>query len=145
MREIKFRGKSKFKDVWHYGSLINNAFFLRSDDSAIPYILDTDDIDYDNFVDIAEQLDDFEVIPESVGQSPSLKDKNRKVIYENDIADFGDVQGVIKKGAWYWFVEIIGYDEIIHFDDIADENDMTIEGEVIGNTIDNPELLEVYE
>ncbi len=89
MRETKFRGKSKFKNVWHYGSLINNAFFLRSDDSAIPYILDTDDIDYDNFVDIAEQLDDFEVVPESVGQYTGLKDieqfEEPKELYIGDI------------------------------------------------------------
>jgi len=64
MREIKFRGLRKYGKGWVYGSFIHNSI-------DCPCIIDHD----------AEQ---YEIIPESVGQYTGLKDKNGKEIYECD-------------------------------------------------------------
>ncbi|PAE27893.1 hypothetical protein CHI07_16995 [Paenibacillus sp. 7884-2] len=142
MRETKFRGKSKFKNVWHYGSLINNAFFLSSDNSAVPYILDTDDIDYDNFVDIAEQLDDFELIPESVGQYTNLKDKNGKEIYEGDILQVGEEYCGTYSPTYVTFEDGSFRHQISHMHNpVVLNNAKVMVLEVIGNIYENPEML----
>ena len=94
-----FRGKRKGK--WVYGNLINTAFF-NNDGFPISYILDTDNIEYDCWTDIAEQIDDFEVIPETVCRCAELKDKNGKWIFEGDILKQKTTKEFAKFNSFKW-------------------------------------------
>ena len=79
-REISFRGKSKETGEWLYGSLIQGMFY--SDDTSLLYIVDVGKMDYDCWEDIAEYLDSFEVIPDTVGQFTGVSDVDGDDIYE---------------------------------------------------------------
>ncbi len=70
MRTIKFRGFNKKNGVWLYGFYLQNrgAHFVAPDEFAN-----------------GKTWEDYEVVPESVGQFTGLTDKNGKGIYEGDI------------------------------------------------------------
>ncbi len=149
------KAKRKDNGKWVEGNLINCAFF-NNGGFPIFYILDTDNIEYDCWEDIAEEINYLEVIPETVGQCIGRKDKNSKLIFEGDIvkADkyifivkFGKCGGVANDENYgYMGYYLDGFDsmtknalrlglrnDICYFTDI----------EVIGNIHDdNPELLE---
>lgn len=140
-KRIIFRGKSKDKSEWIYGSLLQD--------------------DYGNscivcFVDHHETW--FDVVSESVDQFIGLQDKKEQMAFFNDIVKF--TPKVLNRfgskyiDARYELLAIIDKDEynhsvlrilndkgefkkgdIYHIDGL--EN-----GEVIGNKFDNPELLE---
>mgnify|MGYP002680596134 CR=1 FL=1 len=78
------KAKRKDNGEWVEGNLINCAFF-NNDGFPIFYILDTDNIEYDCWEDIAEEIDSLEVIPETVGQCTGLTDKNGKLIFKGDV------------------------------------------------------------
>lgn len=143
MQEIKFRGKSLVTGEWLCGSLINNAFFLSNDGSPIPYILDTDKIEYDSFKDIAEYLDEFEVLSETVGQYTGLKDKNGKEIYKGDIIEFDKWmpnETCVIRGEVYWSDK--GYWAVRNKDGkFLELLGRTENPEQIGNIYENPELI----
>ena len=94
MREIKFRGKRVDSKEWVYGSYVEantlkgNYFIVLSDGNMI------------------------EVIPETIGQSIGLKDKNGKDAHGDDRVKFPDedldiVEGVIEwqDNAGYWAIK----------------------------------------
>ena len=87
-----------------------------------------------------------EVDPETVCQCTAMPDKNGKLIFENDILsghiDVGFPEDETRKCVlWHengWCTNEPGCDDYEELDDFDSEN-----FEVIGNMIDNPELLEV--
>lgn len=87
-----------------------------------------------------------EVDPETVCQCTAIPDKNGKLIFENDILS-GHIDNEFpedetrERVVWHengWCTSEPGYDDYEELDDFDSEN-----FEVIGNMIDNPELLEV--
>lgn len=140
MREILFRGKQKDNNEWiegYYAVQSNHACFAHE----LKY---THFIFKDIFLDFnLGGLQEFEVIPETVGQYTGLTDKNGKRIFEGDIVysddlyaepllvifneNCGEFQALFNDGYSEGFLE--RYTLIYHL-------------KVIGNIHDSPELLE---
>ena len=124
MREIKFRGKSTKIDCfgkWVYGDLHIRSPFAHIHE------------------DIGKRVP---IDPDTIGQFTGLTDKNSRGIYEEDI---------IKTGQFPWEASYVVKWDVIgarfvfvnaESDGYLTPRDFNFEYvEVIGNTIDNPELL----
>lgn len=128
MREILFRGKSTYTEIWCEGWYVPPVDYNGKHwDASISYKVESG------------HLEDVEVIPETVGQYTGLTDKNGTKIFEGDIV----------KGSWNT-VFVVYYDEdYLQFrakkaDGYAREVDYYGSSnylEVIGNIHDTPELL----
>lgn len=137
-----FKAKRTDNGEWVVGNLITNVFFRLG--QSISYILCPDKADYDCFEDFSEENGIFEVQPDTICQCTGLRDKNGKLIWKNDIANCMDAEccGYIswnESEAGFYFNVLLedgGFEE----EHIYDYQDWI---EVIGNTFDNPELLEV--
>ena len=125
-----FRAKRKDNGEWIFGNLI------QTDDGV--YIIQ-------NYVP-QHLIKNYEVDQSTVCQCTGLKDKNGKLIWENDILS-GHIDDEFpedetrKRVLWHengWCTNEPGCDDYDELDDFDSEN-----FEVIGNEIDNPELLEV--
>ena len=117
MREILFRGKTLDGD-WIEG-------WYQPPAMGIGVTLAV-------FNDTSEHLTDIQVVPETVGQFTGVLDKNGKKIFEGDIIRlYCGIHGTY----------------VMHILDIRHSfrpfENRVKEIEIIGNTHDNPELLEV--
>lgn len=137
----KFRGKRKDNGEWVVGVPIPNSFCNVV--HMIPILL-TDKVAYP-----PERLHEYliEIVPETLGQSTGLKDKNDVEIFE------GDVIGSQNKDRSNWYVshhKIVWHDTGFFGKQICSRSFIGLEhwtrGEngyvVIGNIYENPELLE---
>lgn len=134
-----FKAKRADNGEWVIGNLITNVFFRL--DQSIPYILCPDKAEYDCFEDFTEENGIFEVRPDTICQCTGLKDKNGKLIWENDIVvcrDFTEEKYVI---AWKQDEACFEYQQygcsIMNFEQLSG-----CEVEVVGNIFNNPESLE---
>ena len=139
-----FKAKRTDNGEWVIGNLITNVFFRLG--QSIPYILCPDKAEYDRFEDFTEGNGIFEVRPDTICRCTGSKDKNGKLIWENDIMvahldkdNPEDITYVIV--AWRengWVTIENGSDDLNPIDDFTTEN-----FEVVSTRFDNPELLEL--
>jgi len=140
-REIKFRGKRKDNGEWVYGDLIHTS---PTDMSIVEC----------GYFTVKSS---YEVIPETVGQSTGLKDKNGKKIFEGDVCRVlytdwaSQTDYSISLEEYLISISNIGYivwnapKYEIKFNKGGFNNlDVGTNGckEVIGNIYENPELLD---
>lgn len=92
----------------------------------------------------------YEVIPETVGQCTGLKDKNGKLIFEGDIVEYMDAYSTFE-GEYTEFMNegTVLYEDGSYFITNRSSVEMSdivykgeLDGNIIGNIHDNPELLE---
>ena len=132
-REIKFRGKRVDNGEWIDGSLVID----KNGGCQI--------------IDYADHVRDcytwHEVLPESVGQYTGLKDRSGKEIYEGDIVQYSNSmengKAIVKYQSctfvFDWFEQNTSSPSIIA--ESMSYFQCSAELEIIGNTIDNPELI----
>lgn len=123
-----FRGKRIDTGEWVFGDLVHSVYKIG----------DTCVGQYGNEVGM------HEVDPETICQCTGIKDKNGKLIWENDIVNCltEECSGYIgwnESEAGFYF-NVLLEDGSFEEEHIYDYQDWI---EVIGNTFDNPELLEV--
>lgn len=134
-REVLFRGKRKDNGKWVYGDLIHRQIWA----SALTIIRESDD-GFDNY-------EEYEVIPETVGEYTGLQDSKGNKIFESDILqqEFnvfkkkfnGEISVVKYKQGWYYSETLPKNGAVTVFNSITAFDNMKI----IGNVYDNPELL----
>lgn len=151
--------KGEFNNVWVTGNLIvsNGKYYIHP---------------VGNVVNVKNEIGRIivmhEVIPDTICRCTESKDKNGKLIWENDILLQKTTEkhwcewqrmGLVKYGEHDWNESVYGYKNIGFFvEPIVKEGDETrmkpglcqedlvfenYPYEVIGNIFDNPELLEV--
>lgn len=146
-----FKAKRIDNGEWIVGNLITNVFFRLG--QSIPYILCPDKAKYDCFEDFTEENGIFEVRPDTICQCTGLKDKNGKLIWENDVIKyhFRDLYAQIRYGAYQNCFDSQKAEHIGFYVDWSESMNYRkdlgywiniVNAEVVGNIFDNPELLE---
>lgn len=141
MREILFKGK-KFFDYddmdgkWVYGHLVVRPEYDAGEDKY--FICESGH----RYIPCLNKMPcTYKVVPESVCQYTSMKDKNGKRIFEGDVVKYSDFP---EPAAVAWDQDDARY-YMVFSDCMIDFNGVATFGqvEVIGNIHDNKELLEV--
>ena len=142
MREIKFRGKRIDIGEWVYGDLIHRQMWWE----AVLIIRVQDGVHDDGF----DAYEEYEVIPETVGQYTGLKDKHGVEIYEGDVVAFEDSDGGYEYQDLVMNTGIVEYGELrfyftnrvaVEMGDFYIKDGRCDDIEVIGNIYENPELM----
>ena len=146
MREILFRGKQTDNGRWVEGRLL-------SDNTIVPkgqpfYV-------FNNHIRFIEDIECFNVKPNTIGQYTDLTDKNGTKIFEGDIVKCTDTFGGYEfiavvmfgnpNGEYNWGFQLNRISGASANTDILLWVEMEETGafiEIIGNMHDNPELLE---
>ena len=123
MRDIEFRAKCKDNDEWTYGYLFQiweSTYILWGTTNGVPNMI--------------------EVNPETVGQYTGSSDKNDKKIFEGDVirGTYGETTYQNKViFADCGFALVHNHDEYGYCASLDEHENI----ELIGNTFDNPELI----
>lgn len=187
MRDYLFRGKRKDNGEWVHGYYTElpvgslGATIFSNDDEIVceditSYIIKVFEKQHSNYSNgnplLVIECENYEVIPETVGQYTGLTDKNGTKIFKGDIVQYltyddFDCQSVVKFGEYKqdgsngeygariclgFYVEVDNFtcpdwceNEPECFSDYQKQQnilEIANECEVIGNIYDNPELLE---
>lgn len=118
------RGKSKKDKIWIYGDLIN----WWGEQKTKPNIC------------IYNNMGRFEVIPSTAGDFIGLRDKNKQAIFEGDIVIYNGKEKALVTYQPSEYVLIFKSHEYPQCGLLIRDNQNKIE--IIGNVVDNPELLE---
>ena len=141
MRTIKFRGKRLDGQGWVYGYPLEK---FQAIDAQPRIVIDTCRT-FTN--DGYHSLEQYEVLPESVGQWTGLVDKHGKEIFEGDIVkatallnDHHQRGATVVSPVEYWHGATC---LSITYVPLSFDFQVSHEIEIIGNIHDNPELMEV--
>lgn len=137
-RTIKFRGLCRISKEWIFGDLIHGVshksgrLFILPNKQNLAYVKHCD------------PLDGVDVIPNTVGQFIDLTDKNRKDIYEGDVARLGSgaVVEIKFKDGGFGYNSPHDSDDFIGFSDHNHLSSVFSRLEIIGNIYEHPELLQ---
>lgn len=141
-----YRGKRIDNGKWVEGSLVTGVFFRLGQE--IPYMFCPNLADYDCFEDFSEENGIFEVDPSTICQCTGRTDRDKALIFEHDVVAYLDTYSTENGYAEADCVgEVVWDEETLSFqvtNRLSAESWEVIDGEckVLGNTIDNPELLE---
>ena len=137
MREILFKAKRIDNGEWVEGYLVETRHNTYHDGYRI---IDKDGINYDELDYYEPSFISYVIDKTTICQCTGLKDKNNKLIWENDIVkhDFGEDQigvqlAIVKYDSKYACYQIKPIYDWMY----CDKSDC----EVIGNIFDNPELM----
>ena len=127
MREYLFRGKRKDNGEWVEGCGI------IATENWVSILTVIDDIDENS-----SEVNEIEVLPETVGQYTGFTDKNGDKIFDSDVVDIlteNEEVGFVTYDEGCFSVKADGFS--VDFRNNINGNDLL----VIGNIHDNPEIL----
>lgn len=135
MREILFKAKRTDNGEWVEGYLVETRHNTYHDGYRI---IDKDGINYDELDYYEPSFISYVIDKDTICQCTGLKDKNGKLIWENDVVDMHN------NGFSFCKTEIVSYKDGGFFPFLCFGWECTPEPEyteVIGNIFDNPELI----